>query len=91
MSRQPTIKILVPGGHWVLAAHNPRAKNHIKYNAALHLDGCEKIVCHVFAQDDVAIDDGHLTLDSTHIYLGDQVDAVDQFLLDTGGYEAEES
>lgn len=91
MSRQPTIKIHVTGGHWVLAAHNPRAKNHIKYSAALHLDGAEKIVCHVFAQDEVAIDDGHLILDTAHIRLGEQIDAVDQFISDTGGYEAEES
>jgi|GEM_PF-827462 len=90
MSKQPTIKIPVAGGHWELGAHNPRRKGGLKYSAQLHLTASEKIVCFVFANDEVAIDDGCLILDSTHIFLGGHADIVDEFLERTGGYDGEE-
>ncbi|AQT58699.1 hypothetical protein [Cellvibrio sp. PSBB023] len=89
MSKQSLIKIPVTGGHWELRDHYPKSGDAIKYSARLSLVSSADPICHVFALKHVEIDDGCLVLDSTHIYLGDHVDAVDQFLLDTGGYDGE--
>jgi hypothetical protein len=76
MIKQQLIKIPVQNGAWTLAEH----AGDMKYSAYFQCCGSTAIVCHAFCYSDIAIADGDLILDNTHIPLGNQQPVVSEFL-----------
>lgn len=87
MSNQPTLTILVPGGHWLVAAHRASVDG-VKYGASLHLEGCEKPAAFMFCFTCAEVADDELLLDCNSIRLPNKAaaDDVAKFLADTRDY-----